>query len=229
MISSKGHSQTPVYDVWSAMRDRCNNPNNHAYSRYGGRGIKVCKSWDKKFINFLRDMGHRPSDSHSIERINTNKGYTKSNCKWATVMEQASNRRNNVWYEYGGKKMILQRWIEAANTTRHQFTHMLKTHSFEETVSFFEKNPYVKKVRPPKKYIKRKRDWDNYTIPAAGLKLRPILQKSKEGILIKEWRCASEAEDTLGLSASAINNVLCKRTKTSGGFIWEYAIKSTTL
>lgn len=86
-----GKAGTRTHRIWKAMRSRCNNPNIPRYKDYGGRGITVCKRWDK-FENFLADMGEAP-DGHSIDRINNNKGYSPSNCKWSTPTEQNRNQR----------------------------------------------------------------------------------------------------------------------------------------
>lgn len=77
---------------WDHMKQRCLNHKNHAYHRYGGRGIKICDSWLESFDNFVNDMGVRPSLKYSLERKDSNKGYCKSNCRWATSREQNNNK-----------------------------------------------------------------------------------------------------------------------------------------
>lgn len=90
---------TPTYRSWRAMKQRCLCKNHVAYLRYGGNGIEICKSWDK-FENFLHDMGKRPSNK-TLDRINRDKGYYKSNCRWSTKSEQQKNRRphDDQWKE----------------------------------------------------------------------------------------------------------------------------------
>jgi hypothetical protein len=90
------------------MLQRCTNPNHPEYKNYGGRGIKVCDRWLESFEeNFLADMGLRPSPKLTLDRIDNNKGYSKSNCRWATPKEQARNRRPNRVIPFNGEMLCV--------------------------------------------------------------------------------------------------------------------------
>ncbi len=108
--TSHGLSSSPSYRIWSAMKTRCSNPNFVAYAEYGGRGISVCQRWDESFLNFLEDMGERPTPIHTVERNDTNGDYEPSNCRWATPAEQANNKRNNRRIEIEGEIRTLAQW-----------------------------------------------------------------------------------------------------------------------
>lgn len=86
--------KSPEYRAWGNMRSRCANPNHPHFHHYGGRGISVCDEWSS-FDAFLRDMGRRPTDGHSIDRIDNNGNYEPSNCRWATKYQQSRNTRAN--------------------------------------------------------------------------------------------------------------------------------------
>ena len=98
------------YQSWHGMMQRCTNPNNKKYSRYGGRGITVCDRW-KDYSAFLEDMGPRP-EKLTIERLDNSKGYSKSNCKWATKAEQNRNHCRNRLLTYQGRSMIAPDWAK---------------------------------------------------------------------------------------------------------------------
>lgn len=85
----------PEYRVWKGMRTRCTNPKQRAYQYYGAIGVTICERWDD-FSAFYEDMGSRPSDAHSIDRIDPYGNYEPSNCRWATAREQNLNKRKKV-------------------------------------------------------------------------------------------------------------------------------------
>lgn len=83
----------PLYATWAGMKDRCYNKKSKFYKNYGGRGIKVSKRWKNSFETFVLDIGEKPTNKHSLDRIENDKGYTKSNCRWASRSEQNNNKR----------------------------------------------------------------------------------------------------------------------------------------
>ncbi len=95
--ASRGKQRSYIYVAWHHMNDRCYDPENLNFKWYGGRGIGVCARWRKEnpngFENFANDMGERPSTKHSLDRINNDGHYTRSNCRWATTLEQHTNQR----------------------------------------------------------------------------------------------------------------------------------------
>jgi hypothetical protein len=97
-LTTHGLTKTTEYKTWLELRGRCINPNNQRYKDYGGRGIKVCDRWLNSFENFLEDMGKKPREGLSVERINNNGNYEPKNCRWATPLEQAANTRNLKWF-----------------------------------------------------------------------------------------------------------------------------------
>jgi hypothetical protein len=86
---SHGMSDEPIYHVWQQMKARCNNPNNKKYHIYGGKGITVSSDWDT-FEGFWKDMQKGYTKGMTIDRINSDKNYCKSNCQWLTRSENSS-------------------------------------------------------------------------------------------------------------------------------------------
>lgn len=99
-MTTHGLRHTSTYKSWASMVQRCTNPNDKAYKHYGGRGIMLEPAW-LVFENFYADMGLKPNDALTIERLEVDGPYSKENCVWATILEQANNKRNTIRLENG--------------------------------------------------------------------------------------------------------------------------------
>jgi len=126
-----GMAGTRQYQIWSDMKDRCSNPNNKSYVRYGGRGITYDKKWEI-FEGFWEDMANGYTDEMTIERLDNNKGYTKENCIWIPIQEQAKNRH-------------------AINTFKKR-----KPSSYARKITLEDIRPFGEKYKTAKKFEKGK-------------------------------------------------------------------------
>ena len=114
-LKTHGKSNTHVYRSWSGAKNRCTNPKNKDWENYGGRGIIFCDRWSK-FENFLKDMGEPPTPKHSIDRIDTNQGYSPNNCRWATWIEQQNNSNNVRYVTYNNTTLSVAQWSRKLGT-----------------------------------------------------------------------------------------------------------------
>lgn len=116
---SHGHTRraqkSKSYSAWADMLDRCNNPKNRAYPRYGGRGIKVCEKW-RTLNAFLADMGEAPQGKF-LDRINNDGNYEPANCRWVTPRESAQNRCTTKKIEFLGQVCSIAEWARRSGLT----------------------------------------------------------------------------------------------------------------
>lgn len=105
-----------LYSKWQSMKGRCYNKTNEKYKNYGGRGITVCDEWKNDFSCFREwaiKNGYAPN--LSIERIDVNKNYCPSNCKWIPLCEQACNKTNTIYVTINGRKLTLAKLAKELN------------------------------------------------------------------------------------------------------------------
>lgn len=123
-ISSHGLSHTRIYQIWLDMHRRCYNPDRGDYKYYGGKGVRVEPSWHDVHV-FLEDMGHPPSDEHTLDRKDTNGNYCKDNCRWVTWDVQANNKTDNVFLEYDDKKQTIAQWARELDVNPHSLRNRI--------------------------------------------------------------------------------------------------------
>lgn len=106
-VKTHGLTNTRLHNVWANMKNRCYNNKNKSYVNYGGRGIKVCDEW-LSFENFYKwSLQNGYDDNLTIDRIENNKKYEPSNCRWSDMETQANNTRKNVFVEIEGIRRTL--------------------------------------------------------------------------------------------------------------------------
>jgi len=136
-----------LYRIWYQMRQRCNNPNDAAYERYGGRGISICQEWQNDYVLFetwATQNGY--ADNLSIDRIDTDGNYCPENCRWANAIEQNNNKANVKKYEYNGETHSIAEWSRIVNICKEVIQYRLSLGwSFEKAIT-----------EPTHKHIKHK-------------------------------------------------------------------------
>jgi hypothetical protein len=119
--------KTRLYKIWANMLDRCRRPNSTFYKEYGGRGIKVCDEW-RQFENF-RDwaLENGYNDTLTIDRIDVNRNYAPDNCRWATLLVQSRNKRNNLKITFCGETKTVSEWSEITKIPRQSIARRFKS------------------------------------------------------------------------------------------------------
>ena len=69
----------------------------------------MCVAWRRDFVQFITDIGERPKNT-SLDRIDNDKGYYQDNVRWASITEQATNKRNNRRISWGGVELCMSEW-----------------------------------------------------------------------------------------------------------------------
>ena len=117
---------SPLYGVWTMMKQRCTNPKCRSYKWYGAKGIKVCPEWSdvKKFYEWAISNGYK--NGLTIERININDDYSPDNCKWIPLVEQASNRSTTHYLTYNGETRSVTEWSSLLGIPRSTLSNRVR-------------------------------------------------------------------------------------------------------
>ena len=148
ITKTHGMSETRQYNIWYDMKRRCEKETRRGYENYGGRGITYSPSWET-FEGFWVDMAEGYSDELELERVDVNGDYTKDNCIWITMQEQAKNKRmysnnslgmaNISVITHRGIPTIKARIQETETKKRHVKTFSLNLYSYDEAVALANK------------------------------------------------------------------------------------------
>ena len=127
-----------LYCIWSKMRQRCLKPYCEAYKDYGGRGITICKEWEdfNNFRDWALSNGYR--DDLTIDRIDNDGNYEPSNCRWATMLQQQNNKRNNRLLTYNGITMTFSDWARELGIENSTLYQRLERHSDNLDIVFYK-------------------------------------------------------------------------------------------
>lgn len=139
----------PEYRAWEQMKRRCYDTNHAAYKYYGAKGIRVCAEWMTDYPAFLAHIGKRPSDLHSLDRINSRANYEPGNVRWSTMVEQQRNRSNVVWVTYKGRTQCLTEWGAELGMHHQTLRRRIKVHGLEYamTAPLFTRRENQNRVR----------------------------------------------------------------------------------
>lgn len=112
-MRTHGLSKHDLYGTWGNIKSRCINPNLESYEDYGKRGICVCDEWLNDFMSFYNwCMENGWQKGLSIDRIDNDGHYEPSNCRIGDFEIQSRNKRNNVWIEYQGERLVVTDWCK---------------------------------------------------------------------------------------------------------------------
>lgn len=154
-----GMNKSPEHRAWVHMKQRCSNKNKREWPHYGGRGIKVCEEWASSFLAFYDHVGQRPTEKHSLDRIDVNGNYEPGNVRWATQQEQVENTRVVRMININGKTQSLSAWAREMGLPRGQISGRLNAGwSMEEAILTPSIPGQKLHSRVPRDYSERTRD-----------------------------------------------------------------------
>lgn len=138
LFQTHGMRGTRIYKIWAGIIQRCDNPKNTSYERYGAKGIKVCERW-YSFEAFYEDMKEGYQAHLTIDRIDSKKHYEKANCKWSTCKEQSDNRSTTIFLTIDGVTKKLMEWSLVSGVNSKIIRQRVKTYKWSHKEAVYGK------------------------------------------------------------------------------------------
>ena len=134
-----GHTKEPLYRVYYAMKQRCYDMESKEYHNYGKRGIIVCDEWlnsYKSFRDWCLENGYKKG--LQLDRIDNDKEYSPSNCRFATPIENSNNKRTCVYIEYNGEIHTINEWARILKINKNTFWRYVRAKNY--SIDYILKN-----------------------------------------------------------------------------------------
>lgn len=187
MMSAKrihGMANTHLYQIWRGIKDRCLNPNNKHFDRYGGRGITICDDWINNFQAFYDwSIENGFKEGLTIDRIDNDGNYEPNNCRWVDYYVQANNRSNNHLITVDDETHTLSEWSRITGLDVHTISSRLSRGCSKEEIF----NTNYKKVEKLKLYLYKGKFFTVKEIAEmSGLNADTIFRRMRKGMSIEE-------------------------------------------
>lgn len=182
--ATAGKKQPQLYQIWSQIKQRCFNKNHRKYKNYGERGIKMDPFWRRSFVAFQEEiekgLGPRPSDKHSLGRIDNNKGYWLYNLRWETATQQMRNTRVNHLISHNGEQVPIAQVAEVTG---------LRSRTIQQRVVRSGMSAQEAATRPLRPGTKRPITWRGETLSlhAWSQRLKMNYQTLRSRIFMLGW------------------------------------------
>ncbi len=191
-FTTHGMTGTRIYTTWIHMKQRCTNPKDKEYHRYGGRGIMVCDDWLRpdgfeSFYKWAMENGYQ--DHLTIDRIDNNGNYTPENCRWATKKQQMNNVDYNVRLTYNNVTHTIAEWAEILGLKQDTIQARIKYYGYSIEDALFKKPTCKKKTA--------------------------VL---KDGVVIKLCDSQKEAAEFAGVFTSQVSNCIHGKVISANGY-----------
>lgn len=212
--TTHGLSQSKIAQTYYRIKARTSNPNHSDYHHYGGRGIGMHPAWASSFEAFLRDVGFPPTQKHSLDRIDNEKGYAPGNVRWATQAEQVRNTRRTLRVVVDGVELCLK---DACEKMGISYKAIIKRKQQGMSVEEALSTPVMRRASIPKSMRNRRIPPHRFTGLRAGVFARDGNKCVKCGSSEK-----LNADHIVAIANGGTNNVsnfqtLCQRCNCSKG------------